>query len=52
MLFSHLKVTIHAQGQAPTMDTQIIYSRKIITLPAPPADRWSEKTGDIGYSDS
>ncbi len=37
MLFSHLKVTIHAQGQAPATDTQIV-TRGKFTLPAPPDD--------------
>ncbi len=39
MLFSYLRVTIHAQGQAPTHRHSDRYSRKNFTLPAPPTNQ-------------
>ncbi len=53
MLFSHLKVTIHAQGQAPTQRHSDCYSRKIYTASASgKSDCNPDKPETLGSSDS
>ena len=54
MLFSHLKVTIHAQGQAPRAKTLRYVTRGKFTLPAPPENQTGnpEKPETLGSSDS
>ena len=52
MLFSYLRVTIHAQGQAPPTDTQIVTRGKFYTASASDKSVETDQPETLGTSDS